>query len=330
MVHFNPGSIYYFDLDLPVEQRYSSLFPKYALLIRKYCQIWLETNNPSQEHLNNLKQLFENHPDKEMLEFVKYFAKECGIDESIILYIQFMYDFGFDDSLSMGCTSILINQEKPYIVRNLDWDFNDVIRALTINAIYIKNKQIVSIHLAIVSQLLTPHTIKNQSFAISLNFLWPQYKVEQQWQSVLQNVNIPSIGRLIYRLSVSNYQYDDLKNVLKDILVQHHGLLNIIGNKKNQCAIFYINDWFNTKKYQFCQEIQNNEDYLVSTNGDYFQFSIERYTAAQQNLKKQKDFSNPIKIVENVAFQYPNYNETTILTTILDCQLKLPFDVYIK
>lgn len=61
-----------------------------------------------------------------------------------------MYDFGFDDSLSLGCTSILINEDKPYIVRNLDWDFHDVIRALTINAIYLKNNIIVSNHLSIV------------------------------------------------------------------------------------------------------------------------------------------------------------------------------------
>lgn len=61
-----------------------------------------------------------------------------------------MYDFGFDDSLSLGCTSILINEERPYIVRNLDWDFNEVIRALTINAIFLKNNKIVSCHLSII------------------------------------------------------------------------------------------------------------------------------------------------------------------------------------
>ncbi|CAD8126848.1 unnamed protein product [Paramecium sonneborni] len=330
MVQYNPGEIYFLDLNLPVNLRYCQLFPKYAPLIRKYCQLWIDTNKPSQEHLNELKRLFETHPDKEMIEFVKYIAQECKIDEIIILYVQFMYDFGFDDSLSMGCTSILINQDNPYIVRNLDWDFNDVIRALTINAIYIKDQNIVSIHLGIVPQLLTPHTIKNQEFAISLNFLWPQYKVEQQWQSILQNVNIPSIGRLIYKLSISNYKYYDLRSVLKDILVQHHGLLNVVGNQKNQCAIFYINDWSISKKYQFCQEINQNQKYLLSTNGDYFQFSIERYLAAQQNLQQIQDFSDPIKIVKNVAFQYPNYNETTILTTTLDCKLRQPFDVYIQ
>ena len=53
-----------------------------------------------------------------------------------------MYDFGFNDN-NFGCTSIIVNKENPFIIRNLDWDYNDLIRALTINAIYTRKGEVV-------------------------------------------------------------------------------------------------------------------------------------------------------------------------------------------
>lgn len=34
---FIPGDVFYFDLDLPIKQRFAKLFPKYIPMIKKYC-----------------------------------------------------------------------------------------------------------------------------------------------------------------------------------------------------------------------------------------------------------------------------------------------------
>ena len=56
-----------------------------------------------------------------------------------------MYDFSGAKTKSMGCTSILVSPKnaKPYLIRNLDWDFNDLIQALTITAVYTRKGEIV-------------------------------------------------------------------------------------------------------------------------------------------------------------------------------------------
>jgi len=63
-----------------------------------------------------------------------------------------MYDFSGANTKTMGCTSILVSpkNERPYLIRNLDWDFNDLIQALTITAVYTRKGEIVMTQLAIV------------------------------------------------------------------------------------------------------------------------------------------------------------------------------------
>ena len=49
-----------------------------------------------------------------------------------------MYDFGTThrDHTLFGCTSIIINTDKPYILHNLDYSFENIIKGLTAKVHY--------------------------------------------------------------------------------------------------------------------------------------------------------------------------------------------------
>lgn len=66
----------------------------------------------------------------------------------------------------MGCTSILVAPQSgaPYMVRNLDWSYNDLIRALTITAKYFRGGKFVFSQLAIVGQLSIAHTMYESQY----------------------------------------------------------------------------------------------------------------------------------------------------------------------